>query len=204
MHFNTDNIESLEHRYKINLFNSISGYKSANLIATKANDKKTNVAIFSSVVHYGSNPPILGFVTRPHSVPRNTYENIKETGFYTINHVNKSFFKDAHHTSAKYDKNVSEFDMTSLREIYKNNFFAPYVEQSSVQIGLKFLEEYVFKANDTILLLGRVIDLHVNDNLISEDGFVDLTKGDTAAINGLDGYSFPSNNDRLPYQRPLK
>lgn len=202
MHFDFKKIESLEKFYRINLINSISGYKSANLIATQCKDKKTNVAVFSSVVHYGSNPPILGFVTRPHSVPRNTYENIKETGFYTINHINQSIFEEAHHTSAKYSKDISEFDKTSLTEVYKNDFFAPYVEQSNVQIGLEFLEEYPIKANGTILVLGKIIDLHINDELVAEDGFVDLSKAKTATINGLDGYSFPVGNTRLPYQRP--
>ena len=58
-----------------------------NLIATKSNDGFPNVAVFSSVTHLGSNPPLLGFITRPAFVPRNTYENIRKTGIYTINHI---------------------------------------------------------------------------------------------------------------------
>lgn len=44
-YFNLQEINQLEHLYKINLINSCAGYKSANLIATKSIDKKTNVAI---------------------------------------------------------------------------------------------------------------------------------------------------------------
>lgn len=201
MHLDREKIESLDRLFRINLINSISGYKSANLIATKS-DHGTNVAVFSSVVHYGSNPPILGFVTRPHSVPRHTYASIKETGFYTINHINKSFFEAAHHTSAKYPKDVSEFSKTNLEEVYINDFFAPYVAQSAVKIGLKFVEEHHIKINDTILVLGEIIDLHLADDIIMNDGFVDLTKSQTATINGLDAYAFPDKNERLEYQRP--
>ena len=82
-------IDAMEKLYRINLINSCSGYKSANLIATQSSDGFTNVAVFSSVTHLGSNPPLLGFVTRPAFVPRNTYENIKETGIYTINHIHR-------------------------------------------------------------------------------------------------------------------
>ena len=81
------------------------------------------MAVFSSVTHLGSNPPLLGVIFRPvNDVPRNTYENIKETGQFTINHIDASIINDAHHTSAKYDKDVSEFDITCLEEEYKNGW----------------------------------------------------------------------------------
>ena len=102
MYLTRNDIDDLEHFYKINMINSISGYKSANLIATKSKTGETNVAVFSSVVHYGSNPPILGFVLRPTTVKRNTYDNILSTKFYSINHINEAIVEDAHHTSAKY------------------------------------------------------------------------------------------------------
>jgi len=86
-YFDQKYLSTLEHLYRINLINSCSGFKSANLIATKSKDGVSNVAVFSSVIHLGSSPALLGFVTRPTTVPRNTYQNIKETGTYTINHV---------------------------------------------------------------------------------------------------------------------
>ena len=72
-------------------------------IGSISNNGIENVAVFSSVTHIGSSPAILGFFLRPTTVIRNTYENIKATGFYTINHIHNNITKDAHHTSAKYD-----------------------------------------------------------------------------------------------------
>ena len=63
-HFNTNDFENLHHLYRINLINSCSGFKSANLIGTKSLSGVSNVAIFSSVTHIGSNPPLLGFFLR--------------------------------------------------------------------------------------------------------------------------------------------
>lgn len=199
-------IDSLDHLYKINLINSVSGFKPANLIGTKSKENITNVAVFSSIVHYGSAPPILGFVVRPTSVRRNTYDNIKETGYFTINHIHNDIIQDAHHTSAKYSSEISEFDKTNLNEEYLNNFYAPFVEGSPVKIGLKYLEEYHIKANNTILVLGEIIDLYIDDPLIKEDGFIDLAEGNVTAINGLDAYVVPETKTktRLSYQRPKK
>ena len=87
---------------------------------------------------------------------------------------------------------------------YINNFYAPFVKGSRVKIGLKYMEEYHIKANDTILVLGEIIDLYIEDELVKEDGFVDLVKAKTVSINGLDAYVFADKNKRLAYQRPKK
>lgn len=202
MHITRKEIEAFPHLYKINLMNSISGYKSANLIGTKSKEGITNVAVFSSVVHYGSNPPILGFVLRPTTVVRNTYNNIKETGVYTINAISEGMIEEAHHTSAKYSAEISEFDKTNLTSEYKNNFEAPFVAESPLQLGMKYLEEYHIKANDTVLVLGEVTDLYFEDTMLSKDGFLNLSKENVAAINGLDTYMVAKEFKRLSYQRP--
>lgn len=201
---NRKDIAHLSHLYRINLINSCSGYKSANLIATKSNAGVSNVAVFSSVTHLGSNPPLLGFVLRPNSVPRNTYENIKENGFYTINHIHEEITEDAHHTSAKYPKSISEFDKTALETIYKNEFPAPFVKDCKVQIAMKYVDEYRIEVNNTIFVIGEIQQLHIEKDILEDDGFINLEKAKTATINGLDGYSIPRLKSRFPYQRPKK
>ncbi|MFT5761771.1 MAG: flavin reductase (DIM6/NTAB) family NADH-FMN oxidoreductase RutF [Polaribacter sp.] len=202
--FDKKAIENLEHLNKINLINSATGYKSANLIGTKSKEGISNVAIFSSVIHFGSSPAIYGFVLRPTTVRRNTYDNIKETGVFTLNPVFEEKITDAHHTSAKYPKGISEFDKTTFEEEYKDNWHAPFVKNAPLQIAMNFLEEVPIKANNTILLLASVEKIHVRKEMISEDYFINLSKGNIAAINGLDGYSVPKETKRLPYQRQKK
>lgn len=201
-YFNDSDINGLDKLYRVNLINSISGYKSANLIATNSRKGQQNLAVFSSVTHYGSHPPILGVVMRPASVPRHTYENIKDTGYYTINHIHSGIIKDAHHASARYDKDISEFDKTGLNPEFKGDFFAPFVEDCPIQIGMKFVEEYNIKINNTILVLGEVQQLYIDDKLLKDDGFVNLSEGNIVSINGLDSYNETMPLDRLSYAKP--
>ncbi|OIQ24086.1 flavin reductase [Lacinutrix sp. MedPE-SW] len=203
-YFSLKDINALEHLYKINLINSCSGFKSANLIATKSKDGIENVAVFSSVTHVGSNPPILGFFCRPTTVLRNTFNNIQETKEYTINHIHDLNFKDAHHTSAKYDETISEFDKTNLTPEYKNDSFAPFVKNAPVQLKMKYVGKYNISQNDTILVLGEIQEMYINNSILETDGFINLSKANIAAINGLDAYTFPELKERLPYQRPKK
>ncbi|GAA4281694.1 flavin reductase family protein [Gaetbulibacter aestuarii] len=201
-YFSDTDIENLEHIYKINLINSCSGFKSANLIGTRSKDGIENVAVFSSVTHLGSSPALLGFFLRPTTVLRNTYVNLKETGEYTINPIHHDIIKDAHHTSAKYDASISEFDVTDLQPEYKDPFSAPFVKESPLQLAMEFVEEYPIKANNTILVVGKIKALFVNDDLIESDGFINLAKAQIASINGLDGYAIPELKARFGYQRP--
>lgn len=200
-HISRDDISQIEKIERLNLINSCTGYKSANLIATKSTDGKSNVAIFSSVTHLGSNPALLGFIMRPTTVPRDSYKNIKETGFFTVNHITIDMIEAAHHTSANYELGVSEFDKTTLEEEYKTGIEIPFVKGSPVQLYCKYMNEYYIKENDTIHIIASVEHLFFDENLEHKDGWLQLDKGNVVALNGLDGYCLPKLIDRFEYAR---
>jgi flavin reductase (DIM6/NTAB) family NADH-FMN oxidoreductase RutF len=200
--FDQKNISELDKIYRINLINSCSGFKSANLLGSISKEGITNVAVFSSVTHLGSNPPTLGFILRPTTVPRNTHKNLKELGYFTINHIWEDIIEDAHHTSAKYADNISEFDMTSLEPEFKGKHKAPFVKDAPVQMGMKFIEEIYVPSNDVMLIVAQIQELYVNDELLESDGLINLSKGNVATINGLDTYAIPKFKKQLTYQRP--
>ena len=61
IHFSKEKIGNLDKIYRLNLINSCTGYKSANLLGTVDNQGNTNVAVFSSITHLGSNPAMIGY-----------------------------------------------------------------------------------------------------------------------------------------------
>ena len=204
IHFSKENIDNLDKIYRLNLINSCTGYKSANLLGTVDSDGNTNVAVFSSITHLGSNPAMLGYILRPTTVPRNTYKNIKETGFFTVNHIISDIISDAHHTSAKYPEEISEFDKTNLEPEFLDGFVAPFVKSSKIKLACKYLNEYSIKENDTILVVASIEGLYVEKEILQEDGWLRLDHAKTVAINGLDGYAETKLIERFEYARPKK
>jgi flavin reductase (DIM6/NTAB) family NADH-FMN oxidoreductase RutF len=200
--FDNKDISNLDKIYRINLINSCSGFKSANLLGSISINGNPNVAIFSSVTHLGSSPPTLGFILRPTTVPRDTYKNIKEFGVFTINHIWEDVIEDAHHTSAKYPEGISEFNMTNLESEFKGKFEAPFVKNAPVQMSMKFIEEIYVPSNDVMLIVAQIQELYVQDKLLQEDGLINLSKGNIVTINGLDTYAVPKFKKQLSYQRP--
>lgn len=187
---------------RLNLVNSCTGYKSASLIATKAINGDENLAIFSSVTHLGSDPALVGFILRPATVPRDTYKNIKETGYFTINHITVGMIGDAHHTSANYDEGISEFDKTNLEPEYFEGINTPFVKGSPVRLLCKYLNEYEIKENGVIHIIASIETIfHDADLVAGKEYFLQLDKGNVVTVNGLDGYCLPKLVDRFEYAR---
>lgn len=201
-HFTKKSLLELETLYRRNLMNTLLGFKNANLIGTRDKEGNENLAIFNSLVHLGANPPHIAFVMRPTTVERHTYDNIHETGFYTFNHVHTSFVEKAHQTSAKYPKEVSEFAACGLTPVYKNDFPAPFVAESQIQIGMKFVEAIFIPTNEVYLIIGEVQEFFVPDDCLRSDGFIDLQKAGTAVVSGLDAYYQAQEIARFSYARP--
>lgn len=195
-------IAAMDKRYRAALINSLSGFKSVSLIGTINKNSVENLAIFSTIVHIGSDPALIGFIQRPHSVERHTLENILETSFYTINHISEPIYKQAHQTAARYEKNSSEFTEVGLTPEFRENFIAPYVLESSIKYGLEFVERVDLKINGTILIIGRVIEIIVPENLITDDGYLDIEKSGSITCSGLDSYHTTQRIARLSYANP--
>lgn len=203
MHFSSRQIAEMEKRQRTALINSLSGFKSLNLIGTVNKEGQNNVAIFNSVIHLGADPALMGFISRPDSVERHTLENIRETGYYTINHVNKDIFEKAHQTSARYKREQSEFDAAGLKADYKNNFSAPYIQESNVQIGLHLKDIIPIQINNTLLVVGEVEELYFPDGILDADqGIFDIEMAGTIAGSGLDGYHSTQLIKRMKYAKP--
>jgi flavin reductase (DIM6/NTAB) family NADH-FMN oxidoreductase RutF len=203
-HFSEKDLLQMESRCRAAFINSLHGFKSASLIGTIDAKGKTNLAIFNSVFHLGAHPALVGFISRPDSAERHTLENILETKFYTINHINKDIYLRAHQTSARYPKKASEFKATGLTEEYTALLQAPYVKESHIKYGLSFAEKHELKINDTILIIGKIEEIIIPEHCLLTHGGIDIEKAETIAISGLDGYHSTQLLSRLSYAKPDK
>ena len=201
MQFNSDDLNAMEQRYRAMFINSLSGFKSANLIGTADASGHTNLAIMSSAFHLGAHPPLMGLIVRPDVAERHTLNNIRETGAYTINHVHTKMYAQAHQTSARYPQAISEFDAVNLTADFVEDFAAPFVKESIISMGLVLREEQLMKINGTHLLIGEIQMVNVPDKLISDDGFINVAEANTVAVSGLDGYCSGALIERLPYAK---
>lgn len=197
-------LQTMDQRHRTRLINSLSGFKSANLIGTCDKQGFDNLAVISSVVHLGSNPPLFGFIVRPAESRRHTLENILETQHFTINSIGADFVQKAHQTSARYPKSASEFKAVGLTPYYDDMFPAPFVLESSLKIGLVLKEQISIESNQTQMLIGEVITIQAPKRAVMPDGYLDLEALDLVTISGLDSYHVTQRLHRLSYAKPDK
>ena len=201
-HFDKASILEAESFFRRDLINCLSGYKSLNLIGTKNKEGISNLAPFSQIFHIGATPPMVGILFRPHTVPRDTLENILNTGFFTLNHVTEEFYQQAHQTAASYT--LSEFESVGLEEEYLNDFFAPFVKSSPVKTACTYLEHQSIKVNGTVLLIAAIEHVWVEEKGLRSDGSLDLNALGTVTVSGLDEYHIGQKLARLSYPKPGK
>lgn len=200
MYYSIDDLQGLGRIERLNLINSVTGIKPANLIGTASKDGDANLAIFSSVVHLGSDPALIGFVFRPQdNNPRDTYKNIKDTGIYTINQVPLNLAENAHFTSAKFDPITSEFDACGFTEQYLGDFKAPYVKECQLKIGLELEQMIPLEINNTLFVIGRIVHLYFPQEMQQEDGSLNLEVINTAGVGGVNTYYSLKRESQYPY-----
>lgn len=199
---NKDQLSAMEPRYRAQMINSLSGFKSANLIGTINQNNISNLAIFSSVFHLGASPALVGFISRPDGVERHTLKNIELTQQYTINQVNESFFQAAHQTSARYSEEQCEFKQTGLSPQLITGIAAPFVQESQLKYALTLKSITPIPLNNTVLVIGEVTHILCQESAIKNDGYIDIESLNTVMVSGLDSYHTSQRLSRLSYAKP--
>jgi hypothetical protein len=157
--FSSKELAEQDKRYLTNFINSLSGFKSLQLLGSINQEGQSNLAVFNSIFHVGANPPYIGLVVRPDGPEHDTLKNIVSKGFYTLNNVCEEFYQQAHQTSARYASGESEFTACGLEEEYIGDFSVPFVKESTIQIGLQLI---LNSFGHTILTRSKVlVVLHI-------------------------------------------
>lgn len=187
--------------FKANFINSLSGFKSLNLIGSINTKKQENLAIINSVVHLGADPALIGFISRPDSVRKDTLENIREIKDFTINNINEKMIRRAHQTSARYEKDESEFDYCDINKEYLNGFSAPFVQESQLKIAVRYLTEKRVEINNTILVIAEIVFIDLAKDCVLDDGVIAIEELGSLCGSSLNGYHRTELIERLSYAK---
>ncbi len=203
-HISINTIKTWERFYRANFINCLTGFKAVSLIASINQEGQPNLGVFSSVVHLGSDPALIGFINRPLAAAPHTINNIKATGVYTINHIHPNIAAQAHQSSAKYPLEVNEFRAVGLTEQYLPNITAPFVAESRVKYALQLVEIVSITHNNSFLVIGQITDVLIDNTIIKKDGFIALEEAESLASLGVDAYYTTKRLARYGYAKPEK
>lgn len=195
--FTEKDLLEADRSWRINFINSLIGYKNLHVLITAFPEGGYNAAIFNSGLHIGSSPPYVGFLLRPASVPRHTYQNLLSYPYATLNAVSEAFYLRAHQTHQPIPYGESELTYFGLETSAIREWPLPVLKEAPIRALLRLSEEHFISVNHTRLLIFAVLWVEVLGE-VAADGFIRLDELALVAGSGCDGYYRPHFLERGP------
>lgn len=153
-----------------------------------------NLSPFSYFNLFGLNPPVVIFSplrrVRDNTV-KHTLGNIEEVGEVVVNIVSYDMVQQASLSSCEYPKDVDEFMKAGFTKDQSLLVKPPRVKESPVQLECKVLEIKPIgtKGGAGNLVIAEVLVMHINEDVLDEDGTIDQQKMDVVARLGGNWYA---------------
>lgn len=167
-----------------------------------------NLSPFSFFNMMGSNPPICVFspVLRGRDgSAKHTLDNVKEVPEVVINIVNYDMVQQTSLASTEYPKEVNEFVKAGFTPINSDKIKPPRVKEAPVQLECK-VNQIIPLGNQGgagTLVIAEVLVIHINENILDNDGKVDIFKIDQVARLGGNWYSRITKDSLFEVAKPL-
>lgn len=151
--------------------------------STVDEEGRPNLAPYSFFNCFSSNPPILVFSSNrrvSNSTTKDTLHNVEKTREVVINAVNFSIVRQMTVASMDYPKGVSEFEKAGLTPI-PSDLVRPFrVKESPAQMECRVREILPMGEGGGAghLIICELLRLHINEDVLDEDGRINPHKMD--------------------------
>jgi len=153
-----------------------------------------NLSPFSFFNVFSANPPIMIFSparrVRDNST-KHTLENVLETKDVVINIVSNAMVHQMSLSSTEYAKGVNEFTKAGFTEVASEKVKPPRVAEAPVQFECKVSDVIALgeEGGAGNLIIAEVIQMHIDESVLDNDGKIDPLKIDTVSRLGGNWYS---------------
>lgn len=153
-----------------------------------------NLSPFSFFNVFSANPPILIFSPARRgrdNTTKHTYENVKVVKECVINVVNYDMVHQASLASVEYPKGVNEFEKAGFTMLASEAVKPFRVKESPAQFEciVKDVVELGTGGGAGNLVICEVVKIHLDENILDENGRIDPVKIDLVSRMGGDWYS---------------
>ena len=168
-----------------------------------------NLSPFSFFNVFSANPPIAIFSPARRgrdNTTKHTYENVKAVPEVVINIVNHDIVEQMSLASTEYAKGVDEFEKSGLTPA-KSDLVKPFrVKESPVQFECKVVEvkELGDQGGAGNLVICEIVMIHIHDEILNEDGKIDVEKIDLVGRMGGNWYVHANGEALFEIQKPLR
>ncbi len=175
-------------------------------VSTQSVDGRTNLAPYSYFTAVGSNPPTLAFcpANRADGAAKDTLANIEQTGEFVVNVVSFDLADMMNQSSADYDAAESEFDACGIRPTPSLRVRPPRVAEAKAHLECRLhsVVKLGTGPGGANLVIGRIVAMHIQDDVLDKTGHADPTSMDLVARMG--GSTYSRTTDLFDLERPSR
>jgi len=171
-------------------------------VSTMSEAGVLNVAPFSFFNAFCADPPVVGFGPVWRKPAKDTITNIRATREFVVNIVGEDIAEAMNVCSAEFPPDVDEFQQSKLTPIPSVVVKPPRVKESKINMECSLLQivDFSEKPHGGSLVLGQIVRLHVDDEIIDESYKIDADK--LRAIGRMGGPEYTRTRDRFIMLRP--
>lgn len=171
-------------------------------ISTISKDGIYNLAPFSYFAGVSSDPPLLmvSVGSKEKGIKKDTWQNIHETDQFVVNMVTKELVDKMNISSVAFDREINEFEKAGLTPKKADIVKAPLVAESPVNIECEKFQ--ILEIGNMGIIFGKVLKIHVKDEILNEKGYVDTTKLEIVGRLGGANYCIISKENTFEVRRP--
>ena len=177
--------------------------------STIDNDGNRNLSPFSFFNVFSANPPIAIFSPAKSgrtNTQKDTYNNVKEVPECVINIVNYPIVQQMSLSSTAYASEVDEFVKAGLTPIESETIRPFRVKESPVQLEciVKEVIELGNEGGSGNLVICEVKLIHIDDEILNEEGVIDQHKIDLVGRMGGDFYVRAQGEALFEVPKPIR
>lgn len=174
------------------------------LASTISPDGKLNLAPYSFYNMVSANPPVVIVcpTVNRHGQQRDTLRNIQATGEFVVATVSAKIAKAMNQCAATLPYGQSEFEFSGLTPTSATNIKPMLVRESPVNIECRLREIKTIGdgPGSGNVVFGDILAIHLNDEILDEDGIPDPRKLTT--VGRLGGSWYATANDPFELKIP--
>jgi flavin reductase (DIM6/NTAB) family NADH-FMN oxidoreductase RutF len=169
---------------------------------------QVNLSPFSFFNMFSTNPPMCIFSPARRvrdNTTKHTLDNVLEIKECVINIVNYSMVQQMSLASTEYEKGVNEFDKSGFTMLPSQMVKPPRVAEAPVQFECVVTEVISLGNNPGAgnLVLAEIKLIHIDENILDQDGKIDQEKIDLVARLGGDWYCRVTKDNLFKVPKPL-
>ena len=178
-------------------------------ITTLDPDGVINLAPYSQFNNLGYDPPYVMFSSGSHFAdggPKDSARNALLTGEFVCNMATWELRDRVNTTARMVEPHVDEAELAGLEMIPSRLVAPPRVKASPVHLECRYHATLTLPGNSldnlTYVVVGEVVGVHISDEVITEDGKIDIVKCRPLARMGYFDYTSVESVFELPPEGP--